>query len=139
MPTLLEAAKPFCIALYDKLRQTAMESARFTLFAKKNTLKVMAVSPTIANLFQQVFRAYLHVMLWKLSSPHWYINSYYSLLVGMQDVLAERTAAIRKLTHKFLRLEMRRIFKQRIFIDGGDQDSDVDMYDLAIADDLAKW
>ena len=60
-------------------------------------------------------------------------------MVGIWDALAESTAAIRTLTHTLLRLEMRRIFKQRIFIDGGDQDSDVDMYDLAIADDLAKW
>ena len=30
----------------------------------------------------------------------------------MRDALHERTAAIRSLTHKLLRLEMRRIFKQ---------------------------
>jgi len=62
---ILEAEKPFCIAQYDKLRYTAMESARFTLFAKKNTIKVIVLSPTSANLFQQVFPAHLQVMLRK--------------------------------------------------------------------------
>ena len=52
-------------AQYDKLRYTAMESARFTLFAKKNTIKVIVLSPTSANLFQQVFPAHLQVMLRK--------------------------------------------------------------------------
>ena len=51
----LEAGKPFCIALYDKLRyNTTIES----LFAKKNIYKVMVLPPTTANLFQQVLRAH---------------------------------------------------------------------------------
>ena len=54
-----EAAKPFCIVLYDKLRQAAMEFARFTFLAKKNTFKSMALPQTTTYLFQQVLRAHL--------------------------------------------------------------------------------
>ncbi|KAK3883809.1 hypothetical protein Pcinc_011872 [Petrolisthes cinctipes] len=49
---LLEAAKPFFLALYDQPPRTSMESARFMLFTKKKkkSLKVMALPPTSANL-----------------------------------------------------------------------------------------
>jgi len=40
------------LGIYNKLRQIDMESV---LFAKKNTSKVMSLSPTTANLFQHVF------------------------------------------------------------------------------------
>ena len=66
---MMEAAKPFFIALYDQPPGTSMESARFTLFTKKKTNpKVMALPPTSANLLQHVLRAHLQVMLWKAAN-----------------------------------------------------------------------
>ena len=63
---LMEAAKPFFAALYHQLPGTSMESAHFTLFAKKKkSPKVMALPPTSTNLVQHVLRAHLLVMLWK--------------------------------------------------------------------------
>ena len=63
---LMEAAKPFFAALYHQLPGTSMESAHFTLFAKKKkSPKVMALPPTSTNLLQHVLRAHLQVMLWK--------------------------------------------------------------------------
>jgi len=58
--------------------------------------------------------------------------------MGIRDALAERTAAIRTLTLKLLRLEIRWIFKQRILkmvVIRSWQDSDDALDDLAIADD----
>jgi hypothetical protein len=63
---LMEAAKPFFIALYGQLPGTSMESARFTLFTKKKkSPKVMALPPKSTNLLQHVLQAHLQVMLWK--------------------------------------------------------------------------
>jgi hypothetical protein len=63
---LMEATKPFFVALYGQPPGTSMESARFILFTKKKkSLKVMALPPTSGNLLQHVLRAHLQVMLWK--------------------------------------------------------------------------
>jgi len=53
----------FC-ALYCQPSGTSMENARFKLFAKKKTTKIMALPPTSANLLLHVLRAHLQVMLW---------------------------------------------------------------------------
>ncbi len=64
---VMEAAKPFFSALYRQLPGTLMESARFKLFTKKKSPKVMALPPTSANLLQHVLRAHLQTMLWKVA------------------------------------------------------------------------
>ena len=63
---LLEAGKPFIVALYGQAPGTSLEAARFNLATKKKkTPKVMSLSPTSANLLQHLLRAHLQVMLWK--------------------------------------------------------------------------
>jgi len=62
--------------------------------------------------------------------------------VGIRDVHAGRTAAIRTLTHKLPRLEMRRIFKQRsleMVVISSLHNSDDAMDDLGIVGHLDKW
>ena len=52
---LMEAAKPFFIALYGQLLGTSMECAYFPLFTKKKkSPKVMALPPTSTNLLLHV-------------------------------------------------------------------------------------
>lgn len=66
---LLEAAKPFFLALYGQTPGTSMESARFTIFTKnKKSPKLMSLPPTTPNLLQHVLRAHLQVMLWKAAN-----------------------------------------------------------------------
>ena len=63
---LLEAGKPFIVALYGQAPGTSMETARFNLFTKKKkSPKIMSLPPTSANLLQHLLRAHLQVMLWK--------------------------------------------------------------------------
>ena len=66
---IMEAAKPFFIALYRQLPGTSMESARLTLFTKKKSPKIMTLPPTSPNLLQHVLRAHHQVMLWKAADP----------------------------------------------------------------------
>ncbi len=62
---LMKAVNPFITALYNQVPGTSMESARFKLFTKKKSPKIMALPPTYANLLQHALRAHLQVMLWK--------------------------------------------------------------------------
>ena len=62
---LMEAAKPFFLALYGQQPDMSMESARFSLFTKKKNAKVMTLPPTSDNLLLHVLRSHLQVMLWK--------------------------------------------------------------------------
>ena len=62
---LMKAVNPVITALYNQVPGTSMESARFKLFTKKKSPKIMALPPTSANLLQHALRAHLQVMLWK--------------------------------------------------------------------------
>lgn len=63
--SLMQAVNPFVTALYNQAPGTSMEVARFNLFTKKKSPKVMALPPTSANLLQHALRAHLQIMLWK--------------------------------------------------------------------------
>ena len=62
---LMQAVNPFVTALYNQVPGTSMEVARFNLFTKKKSPKVMALPLTSANLLQHALRAHLQIMLWK--------------------------------------------------------------------------
>ena len=54
--------------MYNQVPGTSMEIARFNLFTKTKSLKVMALPPTSANLLKHALRAHLQIMqimLWK--------------------------------------------------------------------------
>ena len=62
---LMNACMHFFVALYGRTPGAAMESIRYNIFTKKNrNTKVMALTPTSANLLQHILRAH-QVMLWK--------------------------------------------------------------------------
>jgi len=61
---LVKASKPYINALYDKLAENDMKTARFKLFTKKkNTPKVQSLPPTDPNLHHHILRAHLQIML----------------------------------------------------------------------------
>jgi len=60
---LMEAAKLFFVSLYRQLPGTSMGTARFTLFKKKKSPKIMALPPTSTYLLKHGLRAHLQVML----------------------------------------------------------------------------
>ena len=62
---LIQAVNPFITALYNQVPGTSMEIARFNLFTKTKSPKVMALPPTSANLLQHALCAHLQIMLWK--------------------------------------------------------------------------
>ena len=60
---LVKASKPYTNALYDKLAENDMKTARFKFFTKKNTPKVQSLPPTEPNLHHHILRAHLQIML----------------------------------------------------------------------------
>jgi len=62
---LMEATQTYFCALYRQPGGTSMVSARFKLFIKKKTTKIMALPPISAIILLHVLRAHLQVMLWK--------------------------------------------------------------------------
>ena len=61
----MEVAQTYFCALYRQPCRTSMENAHFKLFTEKKTTKIIALSPTSANVLLHALRAHLQVMLWK--------------------------------------------------------------------------